>query len=100
MAEQDEQNEKYRKEMARRVKAMQIDQQKRNLVRQYMTTDAYERLMNVRISSYELYSQLVDIILSMAQQKRIASKLTEPQLKDLLARLTYRPEPSITFQHK
>jgi len=89
-----------RKEMARRIKAMQIEQQKREIAKKYMTTEAYERLMNVRISSYELYSQLIDIIIAMVQAKRISAKLTEPQLKEILARLTYKPESTISFQHK
>jgi programmed cell death protein 5 len=99
-AEQNEQKDQMRKEMARRIKAMQIEQQKREIAKKYMTTEAYERLMNVRISSYELYSQLIDIIIAMVQAKRISAKLTEPQLKEILARLTYKPESTISFQHK
>lgn len=99
-AEEGSQNEKIRKEMQRRVRAMQIEQQKRELARKYMTTEAYERLMNVRISNHELYSQLVEIIIATVQSKRLVSKLTEQQLKEILARLTYRPEPTIKFQHK
>lgn len=97
--EQQQQSE-YRKEMAKRVRALQIEQQKRELMKRFMTTEAYERLMNVRISSSELYSQLVDIILTMVQSKRIAGKITEPQLREILSRLTYRPESKIEFRHK
>jgi len=98
--EQEGQNERMRKQMAARARAVQLDQQKREIAKRYMTTEAYERLMNVRISSYELYSQLIDIIISLVQSKRVSSKLTEAQLKEILSRLTYKPEPTITFQHK
>jgi DNA-binding TFAR19-related protein (PDSD5 family) len=99
-AEEDEQNSRLRKQLAARQRAMQVEQQKREIAKRYMTAEAYERLMNVRISSHELYSQLMDIVIAMIQAKRITAKLTEPQLKEILTRLTYKPEPTIKFQHK
>ncbi len=96
----EQQQSEYKKEMAKRLRALQMEQQKRELMKRFMTTDAYERLMNVRISSHELYSQLVDIILTMVQSKRITGKITEPQLREILARLTYKPESKIEFRHK
>ncbi len=92
--------ERYRKELSRRVKAMQLEQQKRELAQKLLENAAYERLMNVRISSPELYSQLISIIIQMAQSNRIQGKLTEEQLKSLLAKLTYKPESRIEFRHK
>lgn len=102
MAEEseNEQQSNARKRMAARMRALQIEQQKREIAKRYMTPEAYERLMNVRLSSHELYTQLMDIVIAMIQSKRISAKLTEPQLKEILARLTYKPEPTITFQHK
>lgn len=100
MAEEQNQQNERRKQMAARIRAMQMEQQKREIARKYMTIEAYERLMNVRLSNNELYTQLVEIIIAMVQGKKITSKLTEPQLKEILARLTYRPEPTIKFQHK
>ncbi len=79
---------------------MQVEQQKKEIAKKYMTTEAYERLMNVRISNHDLFSQLIDVIISMVQSGRVGSKLTEQQLRDILERLTYKPEPTITFQHK
>ncbi len=97
---ENEQQNNARKRMAARMRAVQIEQQKREIARKYTTIEAYERLMNVRLSNHELYAQLMDIIIAMIQSKRITSKLTEPQLKEILARLTYKPESTITFQHK
>ncbi len=96
----EEQDEKYRKEMARRIKIMQQEQQRRDIAKRLMTNEAYERLMNVRISNRELYTQLLNLIIQMAQGNRISGKLTEEQLRSLLTRLTYRPEPTISFKHK
>ena len=75
-------------------------QQKRNVVKKYMSVAAYERLMNVRVANHDLYSQLMDLIIAMAQQQRLTSQLTEEQLKQILTRLTYKPEPKMEFKHK
>lgn len=88
------------KMMERRLKALQAEQQKRNLVKRYLTTDAYERLMNVRVANSELYAQLMDLVIAMAQSNRITGQLTEQQLKQILSRLTYRKESTIEFKHK
>ncbi len=82
------------------MQALQMEQQKRNAVKRFMTTEAYERLMNVRVSNYELYSQLLDLIISLANSNRLSSQLTEAQLKDILNRITYKPESKIEFRHK
>ncbi|MCL5008292.1 MAG: DNA-binding protein [Candidatus Marsarchaeota archaeon] len=98
--QQGSEEDKYRKEMAKRIKAMQAEQQKREIAKKFLTNEAYERLMNVRISNRDLYTQLISLIIQMAQSSRIQGKLTDEQLKSLLARLTYRPEPTIEFKHK
>jgi programmed cell death protein 5 len=79
---------------------MQQEQQRREIARRLMTSEAYERLMNVRLSNRELYTQLLNLIIQMAQGNRIAGKLTEEQLRSLLSRLTYKPEPTVQFKHK
>jgi DNA-binding TFAR19-related protein (PDSD5 family) len=97
--EADEQAE-LKKAVYKRLKDMQIEQQKKAVAQRFMTPDAYERLMNVRVSNFELYSQLLDFIFGTAKQNGAAAKITEAQLKDILARLTYRPETKIEFKHK
>ncbi len=97
---QENDTEKIRKLYTKRLRAMQIEQQKKEIVKRFMEPSAYERLMNVRISNYELYEQLLGLIINMAQTSRINSKLTDEQLKALLAKLTYRPEPTIEYKHK
>jgi programmed cell death protein 5 len=98
--EQPDNNEKVRKAIEKRMRQMQIEQQKRELARKFMTPEAYERLSNVRMANPELHAQLVDLIISMAQSGRITTKLTEDQLKSILAKLTFKPESSIEFRHK
>ncbi len=80
--------------------ALQVEQQKRLAVKRYLTVGAYERLMNVRVANFELYSQLVDLLLNMAQSQRVTGQITEDQLKQILSRLTYKKESTIEFKHK
>ena len=98
--EGEDEEKELKKAVAKRLKELQIEQQKRAIVRQYLEPAAYERLMNVRVSNYELYAQLLDLIISMAQTNRLPGRITEKQLIDLLAKLTARPEPKIEFKHK
>ena len=103
MAEESERpsaEERYRKEMQKKINEMKAEQQRRELAKRYMTPQAYERLMNVRISNHELYAQIINFIIAMVQGKRITSKLTEDQLKSILSKLTAKPEGTITFMHK
>ncbi|MDE1860099.1 MAG: hypothetical protein KGH72_00080 [Candidatus Micrarchaeota archaeon] len=95
-----EEQQKVRQAMAKRLRELQIEQQKRSIIRKFIMPDAYERLMNVRVSNYELYSQLVDLIIAMVQSKKLYGKLTEQQLKDVLGKLTSKPETRIEFKHK
>lgn len=97
--ENDEQAE-LKKQVYKRLKDMQAEQQKKAVAQRLMTPGAYERLMNVRVSNFALYSQLLDFIFASAQQNRVAGKVTEEQLREILARLTYRPETRIEFRHK
>ena len=102
MAEEEDMG--YQRGLRRRVneaiKKAQMEQQKKELMKQFLEPDAYERLMNVRLSNPELYNQLVNLIVSLVQSNRIAGKLTEEQLKAILAKITFKREPKIEFKHK
>ncbi len=101
MPEAQEPNEdKMRKEFSKRIKAMQLEQQKKEIAMKFTTNEAFERLMNVRVSNRELYDQIINLIINMAQSNRVVNKLTDEQLKAILGKLTFRPEPKIEFKHK
>lgn len=89
-----------KEQLYKRLREMQIEQQKKAVAKSLMEPDAYERLMNVRVANYELYSQLLEMLISMARSNRISGKITEAQLRDLLAKLTYKPDSKIEFKHK
>ncbi len=99
-AEGEDQQAKLKKAVYKRLKEMQVEQERRAQLKRLMEPDAYERLMNVRISNNELYAQLVELLFAMARSGRVSGKVTEEQLRGLLTKLTYRPESRIEFKKK
>ncbi|MGD0728820.1 MAG: DNA-binding protein [Candidatus Micrarchaeaceae archaeon] len=91
---------KLKKRVAEAIKNAQIEQQKKEILKQFLDDKAYERIMNVRISNYDLYNQLVNMVVALAQNNRISGKLTEAQLKSIIEKMTYKREPTIEFKHK
>ncbi len=100
----EEEDSKERKQMMKRIREAQAEQQReiqrRELLKKLLTPEAYERLANVRMANFELYSKLGDWIVALAQSNRVTSKITEAQLKSILEKLTTRREPNIEFKHK
>ena len=99
-AEGEDQQAKLKKAVYKRLKEMQVEQERRAQLKRLMEPDAYERLMNVRISNNELNAQLVELLFAMARSGRVSGKVTEEQLRGLLTKLTYRPESRIEFKKK
>lgn len=100
MAEEQDDQKALKKRVGEALRRAQIEQQKKELMRQFMDSAAYERLMNVKASNEELYNQLVGLVAQLVQSNRVSGKLTEDQLKSLIERVTYRPETKIEFKHK
>ncbi len=98
--QEDPEEKRYKKRMAELIKNQQLEQQKKDILRKFLDDAAYERVMNIRLTNSELYDQLVNVIISLAQSNRIASKVTDAQLKDLIARLTFKPDTKIEFKRK
>ncbi len=100
MPEEEQKEDVYKKAVEKRYREMQIERAKKDTIKKYMTPEAFERFMNVRVANRELYTKLTDWILAMAQSQKIEGRITEEQLKEILARLTQRSEPRIEFKHK
>ncbi len=91
---------KINKRLAAAIKNMQVEQQKKEMMKQLLEPDAYERLMNIRISNAELYNQIINVVVSLAQTNRLHGKMTEAQLLSILEKVTVRKEPTINFKRK
>lgn len=87
--------------MSKRLQAQQMEQQKREILRRYLTDGAFERIANVRMASPDMYHRFVDLVVSLVRANRLSGKLSEEQLKELLARLaSTKEEPKLEFRHK
>jgi len=90
----------YRKRLSRTIKQMQIEEQRKQVLRQFLDASAYQRIMNVKISNYDLYLQVVNILISFAQNGRITTKLSEDQLIAIINKMTSKIETKIEYKHK
>lgn len=99
-AEADSEENRIKKALAKQLKAMQIEEQKKQIIRKFLDSNAYERLMNIRIANPELYAQLLDLLIAMIQNRQIKRVISDAEFKGLLAQLTARPESSIHIIHK
>jgi DNA-binding TFAR19-related protein (PDSD5 family) len=101
---EDDEEKQYQKALRKRmtdvIKNAQIEEQKKEIMRQFLDDKAYERLMNIRLSNPDLYNQLVKLVVSLAQSNRVTGKITETQLRSILEKMSSRPEPKIEFKHK
>lgn len=84
----------------KKMKRMQLDAGKKEIIRKMMDSAAYERMMNVRMSSPELYENVVSSLAQIAQSGRRMERITEEQLVGLLTKMTARPETKIEFKKK
>ena len=98
--EEEQYQKKMRKKVSEAIKASQMEAQKKEIMKQFLDPKAYERVMNIRASNYELYNQLVNLIVSLVQGNRLNGKVSEEQLKSIIEKITYRREPTIEFKHK
>jgi len=89
-----------RKTLEKAYRQLQQEQQIKELMHQLLDSNAYERLMNIKVSNKQLYMQLANIVLSLAQSQQIAGKLTDAQLVSILNKLTTKKESKIEFKHK
>ena len=104
MSEGEEENpqseQKMRKALMEQLKRQQAEQQRKEILRTLVEPPAFERIMNIRLSNPDLYGQLVNLIISLAQQNRLQGKLTEQQLLQILEKVTSRPDTKIEYKRK
>ncbi len=88
--------EAYRKRLAEAQARAQAEAQIRSVMRQVLEPAAYERLSNIKISSPDVYSKLVQMIAYLYQNGQLRGKLSEEQLKQLVGKiLSTRRETTI-----
>jgi len=84
----------------KRLQALQLEMQKKELLRGMLTPEAYERMANVRMSSPELYDKVVNSLAYLAQSGKKMARISDEQLYALLGKMTERRETKIEFRSK
>lgn len=75
---------------------MKMAQQLDAVLSRILTPEAKQRLANVRLINEEKYLTVAQGLLGLVQQGRIQGKVTEEQVKTLLAQLTPKKNMTIT----
>ncbi len=90
----------YQRALERLYRKAQEEEKIKSLMRQLLDPDAYERMMNIKASNEDLYMQFANLLIQLVQANQIKGKISDPQLKGLLERLTNRPDTKINIKHK
>ena len=93
-------NEQSQQLYQKRLQALQLEMQKKELLRNMLSPEAYERMSTVRMSSPELYDKVVSSLAYLAQSGKKIGKISDEQLYALLGKMTERRETSIQFRSK
>ncbi|MCX6776367.1 MAG: DNA-binding protein [Candidatus Micrarchaeota archaeon] len=93
-------NKELRGRLQKYQQARELEMQKKFALKYIVDAQAYERLMNVRLANSALYDQIVSLLIYLYQNKQVKGKVTDEQLKEILAKLTARKESEITFKKK
>jgi programmed cell death protein 5 len=93
-------DQKQRENLQRYQQARELEMQKKFALKYIVDAEAYERLMNVRLANPALYDQIVSMLIYLYQNKQVKGKVSDEQLKAILAKVTARKEPGITFKKK
>ena len=96
----EQENEQAQQIYQKRLQALQLEMQKKELLRNMLSPEAYARMSNVRMSSPELYDKVVSSLAYLAQSGKKIGKISDEQLYALLAKMTERRETTIEFRSK
>jgi programmed cell death protein 5 len=69
-------------------KRTEIEEAKKNIIRQILTPEARERLGTIRMAKPELAEQLENQLVALAQTGRLKSMITDAQFKKILQQIT------------
>ena len=79
----------------------QIENQRQGILKGILTNEARERLANIKLAKPDYAMALENQLIQLAQTRRVADKITDDQLRQLLQQLTKtQRESKITFKRR
>ena len=98
----EERKRKLAEAMEQQNKEQELEGMKKALLVRVLTPEAYERMMNIKLSSKNLYDKAIQVVVYLYQNKKIneANRLDDAKLKNLLSRMINTYEPTIEFKRK
>jgi programmed cell death protein 5 len=65
----------------------QLEEQKKSILRSILTTDAKQRLSNIKLARPQVGEQIENQLIMLAQSGRLQQKITDAQLRELLRKI-------------
>lgn len=69
------------------TQTQQYEEQKKAILRSIMTTDAKQRLSNIKLARPQVGEQIEQQLIMLAQSGRLQQKITDAQLRELLRKI-------------
>ena len=82
-----EMQEAYRKRIAEMQKAQQAEQELKLLLRSILDPAAFERMMNIKMSSPETYMQVAQVLIYSYRNGQLRGVVSEQQLKQIASQV-------------
>lgn len=65
----------------------EFEEQKKAILRSILTTDAKQRLSNIKLSRPQIGEQIENQLIMLAERGRLNNKITDAQLRELLRKI-------------
>ena len=82
--------QRYQEEQAIEEQRRQINAQKKSILMEILTPEARGRLTNVKLARPEYAGQIENLLIQLAQSGQLKQKITDPQLKEILRKLSMK----------
>ncbi|AWS00047.1 DNA-binding protein [Metallosphaera hakonensis] len=83
-----------------RQKKAELEARKESILRTILTTEARQRLTNVKLIKPELAESLEDQLIALAQSGRIKIPITDDELKEILSQIAGQTKRDFKIQIK